>query len=112
MTAQMLFQRRPPTRPGQTDPNKTDILRHGNRLRPGGVASPANRAVMDMIALAFFFLLRPGEYTATKSDATPFRMQDVQLFVDGRLDPMTAPLVTIETATFTTLTFTSQKNGV
>ena len=66
-----------------------------------------------MIALAFFFLLRPGEYTAMKSDTTPFRMQDVQLFVGGhRLDPLAAPLATIRTATFATLTFTSQKNGV
>jgi len=77
------------------------------------VANQANQATADMIVLAFFFLLRPGEYTAMKSDTTPFRMQDVQLFVGGhRLDPLAAPLATIRTATFATLTFTSQKNGV
>ena len=45
------------------------------------VASQANRATSDMIALAFFFLLCPGEYTATKSDTASSlsRMQDVQL---------------------------------
>ena len=77
------------------------------------IPSRANQATADMIALAFFFLLRPGEYTGTKSDTTPFRMQDVQLFIGShRINPLTASLETIRTATFTTLTFTSQKSGV
>ena len=75
------------------------------------IASQANQATADMIALVFFFLLRSGEYTGTKSDTTPFRMQDVQLFI-GSHYPLTAFLETIQTATFTTLTFTSQKSGV
>ena len=50
------------------------------------VASQASQATADMIALAFFLLLRPGEYTGTKSDTTTFRMQDVQLFI-GRKPP-------------------------
>jgi hypothetical protein len=42
-------------------------------------------AIADMVALAFFFfLLRPGEYTGTKSDMTPFRVQDVQLCTQYR----------------------------
>jgi hypothetical protein len=72
-----------------------------------------NLAIANMISLAFFFLLRPGEYTGTTSDTSPFRFCDVQLFVGGRrLQLQTAPEVEIESATFATLTFTTQKNGV
>jgi hypothetical protein len=70
-------------------------------------------AVADMIAIAFFFLLRPGEYTATSSETTPFRFQDVQLFLGDRpLNLTTAPEGELLAATFATLTFTDQKNGV
>jgi len=66
-----------------------------------------------MIILAFFFLLRPGEYTANRSDTSPFRFQDVQLFIGPtRLDLCTAPPELLRQATFATLTFTTQKNGV
>ena len=34
-----------------------------------------------MIIIAFFFLLRPGEYTGTKSDSSPFRLSDVTFSV-------------------------------
>lgn len=67
-------------------------------------------AVADMIVIAFFFLLRPGEYTGTANDDTPFRLTDVQLFLGPRrLDLLTAP---IATATSVSLMFTTQKNGV
>ena len=33
---------------------------------------PELQAVADMIIIAFFFLLCPGEYTGTKSDSSPF----------------------------------------
>jgi hypothetical protein len=39
------------------------------------------QAIADMITIAFFFLLRPGEYTGTTSDDTPFRLQDVHLYI-------------------------------
>lgn len=66
-----------------------------------------------MTALAFFFLLRPGEYTGTTSNATPFRLCDVQLFIGGnRLNFTTASEATLMAATFGTLEFTNQKNGV
>ena len=40
--------------------------------------------VSDMIIPDFFFLLRPGEYTDSPSDTTPFHLQDIQLFVGDR----------------------------
>jgi hypothetical protein len=39
------------------------------------------QAIADMIAITFFFLLRPGEYTGTTSNDTPFRLQDVHLYI-------------------------------
>ena len=61
--------------------------------------------------MAFFFLLRPGEYTY--NDGYPFRLENVQLFIgDTRLPLMTAPESELRLARFASLTFTTQKNGV
>ena len=71
------------------------------------------QAIADMITIAFFYLLRPGEYTGTTSDDTPFRIQDVTLHLgDKKLDLETATLAEIEAATAASYTFTTQKNGV
>ena len=74
-----------------------------------------------MIILAFFFILRAGEYTGTKYDSTPFCLSDLTFSV-GRtvFDTATATeneLVTatdneLAAATFVILTFSTQKNGV
>jgi len=70
-------------------------------------------AAANMMTLAFFFLLRPGEYTGAASDSTPFRFQDVTLLSGNtKLPIFTAPLTVLDTATFVTLEFTTQKNGV
>jgi len=64
-----------------------------------------------MIIIAFFFLLRPGEYT--DNNKHPFRFQDVQLFIGPtRLNLSTAPVEQLQQARFASLTFTTQKNGV
>ena len=71
------------------------------------------RAVADMIIIAFFFLLRPGEYTDAPSDTSPFRFMDVQLSIgDCRLDIATCSIAELPQAWFASLTFTDQKNGV
>jgi hypothetical protein len=68
-------------------------------------------ATADMIIIAFFFLLRPGEYTDNPNN--PFRFADVQLFIgDTRINNTTAPIEQIQQARFASLTFTNQKNGV
>jgi hypothetical protein len=67
----------------------------------------------DMIGLAFFFLLRPGEYANSPSDSTPFEARDVQLFHgQQRLNLSNASDAQLLTATFCSLTFRDQKNGV
>ncbi len=77
---------------------------------------PIQQATADMILLAFFFLLRPGEYTANpaKTEAAPFLFENVQLFIGPthRLDLRTASPTQLQQATFATLTFITQKNGV
>ena len=74
---------------------------------------PVNLALADMICLAFFFLLRPGEYTGTVSETQPFQLADVR-FTIGHL-PLSTSTATPDqllTATFVTLEFTTQKNSV
>ena len=72
---------------------------------------PTLCASADMIIIAFFYLLRPGEYT--DNDKNPFRFEDVQLFIgDTRINLTTAPREQVQQARFASLTFTNQKNGV
>ena len=74
---------------------------------------PFFTCVADMIGLAFFFLLRPGEYANSPSDSTPFESRDVQLFRgQQRLNLTTASEARLLAATFCSLTFCDQKNGV
>ena len=74
---------------------------------------PYLTGLADMIGLAFFFLLRPGEYTDSASDTSPFQFRDVQLFRGPtRLDLSSASEAQILSATFASLTFRDQKNGV
>jgi hypothetical protein len=69
-------------------------------------------AIANIITLTFFFLLRPGEYTGTTSDDTPFRLEDVVLYIrDRRLDVMIASFAEIDAATSIAYTFTTQKNS-
>ena len=66
-----------------------------------------------MITIAFFFLLRPGEYTGKKSDSAPFRLSDVTFSV-GRtvVDTATATDNELAAVIFVIVIFTTQKNGV
>ena len=59
--------------PSRVKPIPFQVLR---RLACVAAASrdPELQAVSDMIIIAFFFLLCPGEYTGTKSDSSPFRL--------------------------------------
>jgi hypothetical protein len=65
-------------------------------------------------SLGFFFLLCPGEYALTDNpDATPFCLCDVHLIQNTFwLDPLLCTEQQRDAATFVTLEFTTQKNGV
>jgi hypothetical protein len=65
-------------------------------------------AVADMIFIAFFFLLQPGEYTGTISDDAAFRLQDVGLYIQGRkLDLFAASDAELKISTSASYTFTT-----
>ena len=69
----------------------------------------------DCLLLAYFFLLRPGEYSGLPVTAADdlFRIQDVGIWIGHRcLDPLHSPPDDLLATTFVTLTFTLQKNGV
>jgi hypothetical protein len=67
----------------------------------------------DLIWLAFFFLLRPGEYTITGKSPHPFTLADVRLWHhDTPIDPLMALPDSLILATFVILIFTDQKNAV
>jgi hypothetical protein len=69
-------------------------------------------AIADMIAIAFFFLLITGEYTGTTANDTPFRLEDVDLYIRDRLlDVMTASTAELDAATSVSYKLTTQKNG-
>ena len=77
---------------------------------------PLIMCTSDMILLAFFFLLRPGEYTDGSNRDTnsqPFLFSSAQLFIGPRrLNFATATDAELLAATFGSLTFDNQKNGV
>jgi hypothetical protein len=79
--------------------------------------SPKHAAVADLATIAFYFLLRVGEYTfvrASKKRRTQtFQLKDVTFFdTDGVVIPNTAPLDTLLSAAKATLHISNQKNGV
>jgi hypothetical protein len=68
-----------------------------------------------MAILGFFFLLRPGEHTVANpgSNTQPFTLHDICFRVgDITASAATMDLSTVPYATFVTLRFTRQKNGV
>ena len=73
-------------------------------------------AAADCLVLGFYFLLRPGEYLGVPPQGRPgplFRLGDVQFWIGSRaLSTLTCPIADLLGATFVTLTFTEQKNGV
>ncbi|KAL7475286.1 hypothetical protein ACHAW6_001207 [Cyclotella cf. meneghiniana] len=70
-------------------------------------------ATADMIIIALFFLLWPGEYTDSNQEWTPFCFCDVQLFIGRQqLDLLQGSIALILQARFASLTFNDQENGV
>ena len=75
-------------------------------------ASPRALAAANCLIFGFYFLLRPGEYLGTPR-RTQFRLGDVRFWIGSRaLDHHACTDAEILAATFVTLTFNRQKNGV
>ena len=98
--------------PSRVKPIPIPILRHvmAQALLSNNAVTLAHA---DMLCLAFFFLLRPGEYTGTASESQPFLLRDVRFRLGHlALAHATAPADQLLSATFVTLEFTTQKNSV
>lgn len=76
-------------------------------------SSPHRLATVDMLIVGFFFLMRPGEHCNSGSGAHPFTAKDVIMYQGlTPIDLLQATPEELQAATFVTLTFTTQKNGV
>jgi hypothetical protein len=76
-------------------------------------ATPSSEAAADLMWLAFFFLLRPGEYVLSGKQPHPFTLADIRLWCGTQpIDPLTAPPHIVSSATFVALIFADQKNSV
>lgn len=98
--------------PTRVKPLPVPLLHRASAVARNG-ATPFSEAVADCMWIAFFFLNRPGEYTAPTPDSAPFRLCDVSLWLHAApLDIATASVAQLQAATFVALTFTTQKNSV
>lgn len=81
-------------------------------------AGNANQHVIDLCIVAFYWLLRPAEYTQSPDAggrSQAFRLRDIAFYIGDKLYSATNPSlndVNIETVTAASLTFTDQKNCV
>jgi hypothetical protein len=76
-------------------------------------ADDHSMAAADLMWIAFFYLLRNGEYLLNAKDAHPFALRDLRVWVGTQIiDHLTAPLHMLQRATFISLEFTTQKNAV
>ena len=99
--------------PARVKPIPIQLLFYALSAAHAAPHADAMLAIADMAVIAFYFLLRPGEYTGASADNTPFTLADVQLFLGARrLDLFTAPPADLRAATAVSLTFTTQKSGV
>jgi len=102
--------------PSRVEPVPMIILLRAAELAAAAGNSARDQANIDCIWMAFYFLLRPGEYANASGEAKhPFRLEDVECKIgherifDFHLASVLAQLLA---ATFTSLTFTDQKNGI
>ena len=85
-------------------------------------ADAITTATSELICIAFFYLLRVGEYTKPRrvkvngvwkraTRTQQFRVQDVGFFKNGKVLPRASPLSVLLTADAATLKISNQKNG-
>ena len=70
------------------------------------------KVIADLILLAFYYLLCPGEYSVggTDCDSTPFKVQDATVYENAR--PIPFGHKRWEDVNFSQLYFTTQKNSM
>lgn len=84
----------PPPKPQLAVP--VSVVEHMQRLASAGGHSTRTSVVADLATIAFFFLLRVGEYTMPAANrrtrTIQFRVQDVKFYRDGLIIPNTSSL--------------------
>jgi hypothetical protein len=84
--------------------------------------SPTQQAIGDLGLIAFYYLLRVGEYTKPRYSTSngvkrrstrtvQFRVADIGFFYNGQILPRKSSLEILSKATSCTLKITNQKNG-
>jgi hypothetical protein len=107
------FSRKDPA-PHRVKPVPISILQNILNAAYSSSGTHVQQAVADMACIAFFFLLRPGEYTGTEEGlSAPFRLKDVSLCLGRHCwDISTTSAADLHRSTGSSLTFDNQKNGV
>ena len=68
-------------------------------------------SIANMICIAFFYCMRPGEYTDTTTDEQAFALIDIMFYIGlRRLDNESCTDLELKASTQTTYCFTKQKN--
>ena len=113
LSRQLRCYRRSEPPPTRVKPIPIDLLQLAvATTRADPSATPLLHACSDMTIVAFYFLMRSGEYAVANADSHPFRWADVELFVGRhRLSTLEATERDLLSSTFVLLTFTTQKNG-
>jgi hypothetical protein len=99
-------------------------IRVPNKVRQTGYATNDHKlqAIGDLAVIAFYYLLRVGEYTRPRMITTPqgkkratrtiqFHIRDVGFFKNHKILPRNSPLHILLTADECTLKISNQKNG-
>ena len=98
--------------PNRVKPVPITLVIHALTFAFHSRPSAERKAIANLICIAFYFCLRPGEYTGTTTDDQAFALDDVAFFLGSRkLNNDLSPDHEIEAATAVNLTFTTQKNG-
>jgi hypothetical protein len=102
--------------PRRVQPIPIQVLHHlVNAVTMDSNATESRKTIRDVVIIAFYFLMRPGEYcTTTGEDAShPFHVDEVELWRgQTKFDLTTASDHDLLTATFCMLTFSEQKNAI
>ena len=98
--------------PTRVKPIPIQVLHQAQRNVPLSSPQAPDYAIMDLIWIAFYFLLRPGEHVRGRENTPPLA-RDVSLMINAhKIDPFTCPQQQLFQVTHATLTFDDQKNRV
>ena len=100
----------PPTR---VKPVPITLVVHALNFAYWTAPTAERQVVANLMCLAFFFCLWPGEYTSTTTDDQAFALDAIAFFLGSqRLHNALSTDHELEAATSMQLTFTTQKNGI